>query len=538
MLKTTTFLCLCSIPCFAFYQAQTMTLEEKVGQLMMVHFHGEVANEDARTLIQDTKVGGIIYYNWSNGLHSPEQVQSLSAGLQMLTQSNKIPIPLIIATDQEGGIIARLHNGFTVFPGNRALGEASDPNLAEAAALAMGQELQAVGVNMNLGPVVDINSNPRNPVIGIRAFGDCSETVFRFGEKALQGYNKAHIMTTLKHFPGHGDTTVDSHEALPIVNRSMQALEQVELLPFAKLASKADAIMTAHTLVPALDPDNCSTLSEKTLNYLKDALGFRGVIISDSLVMEGVLKKCHTIDEAAIQALNAGCDILLLGGKQLIGENSNLELTVSDVQRIHHNIVGAVRSGRITELRLNQAVEKILALKDRCLCEKLCVETPIHQLVNTFEHRELAQRIASLALKTIQNNLGNISPLREKKTLVIAPQLLSDSIHQTPLLKIGKSSESLFYSGLSPSSADANSARQLALEADVLIICSYNAWKNPSQEAMTQSLLDAGKPVVLLVLRDPLDTSLFPRANLVVNTFSPTTPSIQAVCDLLERLHL
>lgn len=138
-----------------------MSLEEKVGQILMVHFHGEVANDDAKILVQDAKVGSIIYYNWSNGLISPAQVQGLSAGLQQLAKENRIPIPLLIAADQEGGVVARLQSGFTSFPGNRALGETSDPNLAELSALAMGQELQAVGINMNLAPVVDVNSNPR-----------------------------------------------------------------------------------------------------------------------------------------------------------------------------------------------------------------------------------------------------------------------------------------------------------------------------------------------------------------------------------------
>lgn len=146
----------------------SLKLEEKVGQLLMVHFHGEVANEEARILIQETGVGGIIYYNWSNGLSSPEQVRALSEDLQKMIPGK---IPLLIATDQEGGVVARLAKGFTLFPGNRALGETGDSGLAKSAALAMGQELQAVGINMNLAPIVDINSNPRNPVIGIRSFG-------------------------------------------------------------------------------------------------------------------------------------------------------------------------------------------------------------------------------------------------------------------------------------------------------------------------------------------------------------------------------
>jgi len=361
--------CLSLSVCFGF-DIQGMSVEEKVGQVLMVHFHGDVANDEARALVQDTKVGGIIYYNWSNGLHSPEQVRALSAGLQILAEKNRTSIPLLIAVDQEGGVVSRLNHGFSRFPGNKAIAMTGDPNLAEKAMQITGQELRAVGINMNLAPVVDVNSNPRNPVIGARSFGDLPETVVAFGEKALQGLSKAQVISTLKHFPGHGDVT-DSHEDLPILRKSKEELEKVELFPFAKLESSADAIMTAHILVPALDEENCTTLSKKSLNYLRDVIGFQGVIVTDSLVMAGVLKQCGTVDEAAIGALNAGCDLLILGGKLLSGELSGFELTVEDVQRVYRSIVQAVKEGRISEERLDGAVSKILTLKNRFLRSEL-----------------------------------------------------------------------------------------------------------------------------------------------------------------------
>jgi beta-N-acetylhexosaminidase len=241
------------------------------------------------------------------------------------------------------------------------LGMTGEPDRAEAAALITGRELLAVGINMNLAPVVDVNSNPRNPVIGDRSFGSDPEVVIAYGAKALSGYRQAGIISTLKHFPGHGDVEVDSHEDLPIVSKSKEALERCELLPFAKLEASADAMMTAHIFVPALDPEHCATLSEKTLTYLRNTIGFQGAIVADSLVMGGILKQVPTVDEAAIRALQAGCDILLLGGRLLNGEQ--VELTASDVQRIHSSIVQAVQTGRVSEARLNQAVERILKLK-------------------------------------------------------------------------------------------------------------------------------------------------------------------------------
>ena len=340
-----------------------LSLDEKVGQILMVHFQGENANENARILVEDVKVGGIIYYNWSNGLHSPQQVENLSANLQKLVKNNRLPLPLLIAADQEGGRVCRLKNGFTPLPSNQTLGLTGDSEIAEAYAELAGQELLAVGINMNLAPVVDVNCNSHNSVIGDRSYGDNPEIVLAFGEKAVSGYKKAGIISTLKHFPGHGDVGVDSHVDLPVVNKTLDELMQVELFSFAGLASSADAIMTAHILVPALDPENCATLSNKTLTYLRQELGFQGVIISDSLVMKGVLKKCQTIDKAAIQALVAGCDMLILGGKLLIEGNVSQEITPSDVQRIHSSIVDAVKTGRVTQERLDDAVDRVLKLK-------------------------------------------------------------------------------------------------------------------------------------------------------------------------------
>jgi beta-N-acetylhexosaminidase len=535
--KILAFFCLGTACCFGSDLLKDMSLEEKVGQILMVHFHGEMVNDDAKTLIQGVKVGSIIYYNWSNGLTSPAQVQALSAGLQQLVKENRIPIPLLIATDQEGGVVSRLQSGFTSFPGNRALKETSDPNLAKLSALAMGQELRAVGINMNLAPVVDVNSNPRNPVIGVRSFGEDPETVIAFGKKSLEGFKQAEVIATLKHFPGYGDVAVDPHEELPIIRKSKAELEQVELLPFAKLASSADAIMTAHILVPALDAENCSTLSEKTLGYLRNVIGFQGVIVADSLVMDGVLKKCHSVDEASIAALNAGCDLLILGGKLLVGEHTGFELTTADVQRIHSSIVQAVKSGRVAEEKLNRAVERILALKKRYLSSKVAnTQSPeLQEKIYTSSHHALAQKIASLALHTKEKDAHKISHLSNKKILVVAPGILQTSLQNTSLFKIGKSADSYFFNGLSPSSAEIEAVKKRVEAADVVIVCSYNSWKNPPALALTQSLLETKKPVIVLCLKDPLDAAFFSDADLVLTSFSPTVPSIQAICDQLAE---
>lgn len=355
-------LCLMSMAQGECKNPSMMSVEEKIGQLLMVHFNGNSANEDARILIQELHVGSIIYYTWANELSSHEQVRTLSVGLHQLAAETRLAIPLLIAVDQEGGRIVRLTTGFTSFPGNQALGLTGDPSLAEQCAYTIGRELTAVGINMNLAPVVDINSNPNNPVIGSRSFGSSPELVTSFAEKFLDGCAKAGILHCLKHFPGHGDVVVDSHHDLPVVNKPLEELKKMELVPFQQLASRADAIMTAHLLVPALDPDHCSTLSKKTIDFLRQEVGYEGVIITDSLVMEGVLKG-RTIDEVALMALKAGCDLLLLGGKQLVGTGSGLELTVDDMRRIHQRLVDAVRTGELSEESIDTSVARVMALK-------------------------------------------------------------------------------------------------------------------------------------------------------------------------------
>lgn len=342
-----------------------MSLEEKAAQLLMVHFHGEEANEEARALIQDLKVGGIIYYNWSNGLYSPKQVKLLSDGLQKLAQEAPHAMPLLIAVDQEGGTKVRLNQGFPVFPGHHALGEKNDPVFTEEVSFALAQELKAVGINMNLAPVVDVNSNPDNPVIGIRSFGSDPKTVAAMGKSFLQGHKQVGIIATLKHFPGHGDTGTDSHHALPVVAKSEEELKLVELFPFSQLAKEADAVMTAHILLPALDVEHCATTSEPILTYLREVLGFQGVIVSDSLVMQGVLQQCGTVDQAAIDALKAGCDLLILGGRLFGGSKAGEELTFADMKRIHQAIVDAVKAGVLSQARVDEAVERIFELKKK-----------------------------------------------------------------------------------------------------------------------------------------------------------------------------
>lgn len=336
-------------------QLGAMTVEEKVGQLLMVHFIGHEVNEEARQLIQEAHVGGFIYFIASNGLTSPEQVSRLSSDLQSLAK-----IPLFIAIDQEGGRVTRLMHGFTLFPSNWDVGQTKDPDAAAIIAALSSHELKAVGINMNLAPVVDVHTNPQNPVIGNRSFSDDPKVVALFGKAALRGYHKGGIVPVLKHFPGHGDTSVDSHYDLPVCNRSLEGLEEIELYPFMQLAKEAPAIMTAHMIVPALDPEHAATFSPTILQgLLREKMGFKGVIISDSLLMKGALMQANSLENAAIEAFNAGCDLLIIAG----GFSKDSLPYAPAMMSVHKALVEAVNEGRISQERLDASVERILNLK-------------------------------------------------------------------------------------------------------------------------------------------------------------------------------
>lgn len=338
--------------CYSYAGAE-LSLEEKAGQMLIAHFNGEEINEEARILIEEAHIGGIIYFNWSNGLRSPEQVQALSRSLQ-----SKAKIPLWICLDQEGGVVRRLNEGFPYTLGQREIVAKSDDEQTERWAYEIGALLRNVGVNMNLAPVVDVSSGPQ-AYIAKRTFGDTPEIVTRYAQYALQGYQKANVLAVLKHFPGYGGAVNDPHESLPVIREY-----RIGLMPFERLSGIADAMMTAHVLIPGLDEANCATLSPFIIqNIVREKMGFKGLTITDSLVMLGLLDNCGSVEEAAIRAINAGCDILILGGKQLQKNQQWLELRPKDTVKIHKAIVEAVQNGRIPQQRIDEAVTRILEMK-------------------------------------------------------------------------------------------------------------------------------------------------------------------------------
>jgi len=323
-------------------------MEKMIRQMMMVGFFGLSLSHETRELIKEISMGGVILF--ARNCQTPQQIGQLCADLQSICEGAGAP-QMFIAIDQEGGRVTRLSEPFTHFPPMRKLGEKDSVELALNFAKAAASELGAVGINVNFAPVLDVNSNPQNPIIGDRALGDEPSVVSRMSVPIVNGLNSEGVLAVGKHFPGHGDTREDSHLTLPVVNKTMAELEQCELLPFRHaIQNGLQAMMTAHVLYPELDADNPATLSADIITgILRNDMGFDGIIFSDDFEMKALNQS--TLGEAAVDAVNAGVDILITC------HSSEKQQTIYDA------ILDAVRSGKIMPERIEESYNRILRVK-------------------------------------------------------------------------------------------------------------------------------------------------------------------------------
>ena len=325
-----------------------MTLEEKIGQMLLVGIQGKTAGNEAQKMIAEDKVGGIILY--SSNVGSLKELVGLTNDLKKSNSGN--PAPLFMSVDQEGGKVSRLPDDFATFPSNAAVGRGDDADAAGTMGELLARAVKSSGFNMDFAPVLDINSNPDNPVIGDRSFGSSAELVTRLGIAEMQGLEREGIIPVVKHYPGHGDTSVDSHLALPVINKTETQLAELEWLPFqAAVREKADAVMVAHILYPKLDPDKPASLSQVIIGQqLRGQMGYEGVVITDDLTMGAIIKN-YSLPAAAVESVLAGSDILLVAHEY------------KNEQAVRAALLDSVKNGRISEARIDESVYRILALK-------------------------------------------------------------------------------------------------------------------------------------------------------------------------------
>ncbi len=333
-----------------------MTLEEQIGQTLMVGFPGTSASQEVIELIQRYHVGNILLF--SRNVRDGEQVRALTRRLQEAAREAGHTYPLLIAIDQENGIVQRLGEAATLFPGNMALGAIGSQEVAFDVARATGRELRALGINMNLAPVVDVNNNAANPVIGVRSFGEDAQLVARLGSAMAKGYQDAGVISCLKHFPGHGDTAVDSHLALPMIPHSLKRLKALELVPFRNgIQAGAASVMIAHMAFPALTHDNAlpATLSSAIIQgLLREKMKYEGVILSDCLEMQAISDTFGT-ESAAVMALQAGIDLALVSHHAALQQGSLAAMRE------------AALTGDLSAQVIRRAAERVMSLKARYL---------------------------------------------------------------------------------------------------------------------------------------------------------------------------
>ncbi len=358
------------------------SLRRQIGRLLIAGFNGSQVPVELRSIAREFGLGGVILF--SRNVEAPEQVAELCYDAGRLEPD----LPLWVSIDQEGGRVARLKAPFTEWPPMATLGRSGDPRLAERFARALAAELKAVGVTLDYAPVLDVMTNAKNPVIGDRALATTADEVARLGATIIRTLQAEGVAACGKHFPGHGDTSVDSHLELPLVEHPPDRLRAIEFVPF-RAAVQADVatIMTAHVLVPSLDEDRPATLSRRVVtDLLRKELGYGGVILSDDLEMKAIAHT-YAVPDAAVMAIDAGCDGVLICSGDHATQAAALEA-----------LVHAVESQRLSYARVEDALQRQQRAKERFLGAAMTSRPAkwqsLRQLIGREEHKAIADEMA------------------------------------------------------------------------------------------------------------------------------------------------
>nr|WP_234402377.1 glycoside hydrolase family 3 protein [Oceanobacillus damuensis] len=514
-----------------------MTLNEKVGQMLMPDFrkwNGENVTEmlpEIEQLVEQYHLGGVILF--AENVVTTEQTALLAAAYQEASEK----YGLLLAIDQEGGIVTRLQSG-THMPGNMALGATRSAETAENVGQAIGEELNSLGINMNLAPVLDVNNNPDNPVIGVRSFGESPELVAEMGTAYIRGLQTTGVAATAKHFPGHGDTAVDSHLGLPEVPHDKERLLEVELFPFQQaMEEDIDAVMTAHVTFPKIDDTKVisqkdgteislpATLSHKVLTGLmREEMEYDGIIITDALNMAAIAEHFGPVD-AVLRSVKAGTDIILMP----VG-----------LEEVAEGLLEAVETGEITEERIEESVERILTLKMERGIIKSETPQPIEEVIANAEevvgsdaHKQVEAEAANQSITLLKND--DVLPFdfsSEEKIVVIGNTFIS-SLYDA-VTNYHENTDLLVASG--PLNDD-----QLAQleDASAVLVGSYTfnvagRSSDSTQMRMINQLIEhVEAPVVGVGIRNPYDIMAFPEIDGYLAQYGFRPASFEATAAII-----
>ncbi|NNG34615.1 glycoside hydrolase family 3 protein [Nakamurella aerolata] len=512
-----------------------MTLEEKVGQLFSTHVYGRTVDSvqpenikefglaTPREIISKYHLGGVLYFAWTYSVDSPEQAAGLSNGIQNVAMNTGAKVPMLMSIDQEGGLVTRMLEPATQTPGGMALGATRDTAGARDLAAIQGKELAAVGIRQNFAPVADVNINPANPVIGVRSFGSNPQLVAEMTAAQVRGYqDDAGISSAAKHFPGHGDTDVDSHYGFPIITHTREQWEQIDRPPFqAAIDAGIQVIMTAHLQVPALDNSgDPATLSKPILTgILRGEMGYQGVIVTDSLGMQGVRDK-YGDDRVPVLALKAGADILL--------NPPNLDVAYTGV-------LNAVKSGELTESRLDESLRRVLNLKwiNGTVANPYVNPRTVKVKVGTQRHLDRVQQVTNESTTVLRNENKTLPmAVAGKKILVTGYNATARTTLAGKLTARGAGT-SIAAVSTNPTAAEQAAAVSAAGQADAVVLLSYNSATNTGQKSLVAALQQTGKPLLVVSVGNPYDINQFPTVPAYAATYSTKPVALESLVRVL-----
>ncbi len=508
----------------------SLPIEQAVGQHLLLAFEGKRLPARIQEAIQKYKPGGFTLFRSLN-IDDPGQVRKLTGALQEAARRAGMA-PLLIALDQEGGQLMAVGEGVTQLPGNMALGATGSADLARRAGQVLGTELAAMGVNLNYAPSCDVNINPQNPVIGVRSFGEDPGEVGRLGAALVEGIQSAGIAATAKHFPGHGDTSGDSHHGLPSLAHSLERLRQVELPPFeAAIQAGVKLIMTAHLALPALDGPEAppATLSSSVLTgLLRGKLGFEGVIVTDAMDM-GAIRQGEALIEESIRAIKAGADLLLLTS------------SAADYRNVYEGMLDATREGAFDAAMLSDSLKRILELK-RWLGGQLAA--PDLDVIGCAAHRAVADEIAERSITLVRDRDGMI-PVRlasSQRIAVVIPRPVDLTPADTSSYVLPALAGSIrhyhaavdeFILPQAPGEQDIAALLPRLAEYQLVVLGTLNAFQQPAQATLVRQALKANPRTIVVAMRLPYDLAAFPEAPAYVCTYSILEPSMRALAAAL-----
>ncbi|MBC9820994.1 glycoside hydrolase family 3 protein [Terrabacter sp. MAHUQ-38] len=520
-----------------------MTLEEKVGQLFIQNVYGKDATApDSRNLplygvaspaevVQKYHLGGVIYFAWTDSVQDPDQIVRLSNGLQRasLGRRTSAPVPLQVAIDQEQGVVTRIGPPATQFPGSMALGAGDSAPDARTAAAITGRELLAMGVNTNFAPVCDVNVNALNPVIGTRSFSSHPDLAAELAAAQVAGYQRdGGVSSSAKHFPGHGDTATDSHVAFPVITHTREQWESIDAPPFkAAIREGIDMIMTAHLAFPAFDDSgDPATLSRPILTgVLREELGYDGVIVTDSLGMQGVRDR-YGDAEVPVRALLAGVDQLLMSPA---------------MDEAYAAVLAAVRSHRIRPDELDEKVRRVLRLKYRrgVVAQPYADPARVASVVGIPAHLAAANAVTARTTTLVKNDATAL-PMNPsgKKVLVTGYGVSTTATLAAALTAKGGTVQNL-QTGSSPTDTQVAAAVAAAADKDVVVVTTMKAWDTRvtdprgGQQKLVKQLLATGRTVVVVAVRDPYDIAYFTDAPTYVATYSFSPVAVEAAARVI-----